>query len=212
MINFETQAQKFLSITSAVKISANAQCLYFQLLNFFNQHFWPSSLEVDNMTMHQCTGLSRQQLTSARQELRKLCLIDYKNGIGSHAGEYTMIDIANAKIGSIIDISNSNEPKIDNLTALTDAVDNLVGDNRIWGHKIISVLSNAVSKNKAGVYANYYVTAQYFLAAEQTIQFNVIYRLIEIMKNKPDIQDRESYILTVIANTVKQKLKIGVKV
>lgn len=207
MLDFQTQAQKFLSITNAIRISSNAQCLYFQLLNFFNQHFWPSSLEIDNMTIYQNTRLSRQQLTNARQELQKLALIKYTNGIGSRAGEYTLIDISKAKLGSVLDISNINDVKIDNITALREQIDCLVGDNLIWGEKILSVLSNAVSNNKSGVYANYYASAQLFLKAEQTIQTNVIYRLIEIMKHKPDIQDRESYILTTITNCVKKQMK-----
>lgn len=208
MINFETLATKFLTITEQVKISSNAQCLYFQLLKFFRNNFWLKTLEIDNMRIHHATGLSRKQILFARNELEKLTFIKYNKGSGSKSGTYELIDTTNAKIDSIIAISKLPEAKIDNLRHLSEQVDNLYGESRFWGQYILQVLSNATNAN-SGVYNNFYATTQTFLKAQQTIQIDTIYKLIEIMQNKPDLKDRDAYILTVVANTIKQKIVQG---
>ena len=204
MMNFEIMAKKFLSITSAMKISSSAQCLYFQLLNFFDKKFWPEApLEIDNMTIHNNTGLSRQQIKNSRDELQKLGLIFYEKGSGSRSGKYTMIDIQNAQLQSIIDISNINEVKIDNLAALSNEVDKLAGDYRVWGQYILRILQKAIEKNTSGIYNNFYATSQLFLKASDTLKWDTLQKIMSHLRYKPDIQNREAYILTIIANEVK---------
>ena len=207
MLDFTRMAQRFLSITNAQKISSNAQCLYFQLLNSLNSHFGESTFELDNITLTHRTGLSRQQITNARNELQKYGLIYYEKGSGSRAGKYTLIDIQNARLDSIIELSNINEPEIDSLTALNEEVDKLVGDNRVWGQYILRTLHNSIQNNTAGIYNNYYATSQLFLKATNTIKFETLQKIIMHLRYKPDIQNREAYILTIIANEVKQLQK-----
>lgn len=204
MIEFETQAKKFLTITSATKISSNAQCLYFQLLHNFNQNFFPTTLKLDNMTIHNKTGLSRQQITNARNELKSLTLIDYEAGRGSASGTYTLIDLSNNKINAVIENCDKTEAQIDNLTGLSETLDKLVGENKIYAKLILQTLNDAIKGNKAGVYNNYYSTAQLFLKAKNELKLDIIYRLITVLKNKPDIQNREAYILASLTNYVKQ--------
>lgn len=207
MMNFETLAKKFLQLSTLKKISSNAQCLYFQLLNFFQCHFWQKEpLEVDNMQIHYVTNLSRQQISNARNELEQLGLIKYIKASGSRAGKYELIDISSANLKSIIAVSNLSEAKIDNLAVLSKQVDDLNGEYRFWGEYILQVLTKSTQQASDGVYNNFYATTQVFLKAQQTVQIETIYKLIEIMKNKPDLINRDAYILTVIANTVKDKL------
>lgn len=203
-MDFTKLAQKFLSLTGALEISANAQCLYFQLLYTFYSKFGSATFELDNMTLASRTKLSRQQIRNARLELQNYGFIYYENGSGSRAGKYTVIDIENLKNNSIIDLSKLNDVKIDNLAALSREVDNLSGDWRIWGQYIIKVLRDSIQNNKSGVYANYYATSQLFLKASDAIKFDTLQKIITYMQYKPDIQNREAYILTIIANEVKQ--------
>lgn len=204
MIDFEQQTRKFLSITQKVKISANAQCLYFQLLYQFRIKFFPKELSLDNMSIHNSTNLSRQQITNARQELQKLALIKYKNGSGSASGKYTMIDITNAKVDSIVEISRQTAP-YDALKQLQDELGSLTGEYYVWANYILKVLDNAIKENLEGVYSNYYTTSQTFLQAENNLKIDTVTKLITVLKNKPDIQNKEAYILTTIANTIKQQ-------
>lgn len=208
MINYEHQINKFLSITQAVKITANAQCLYFQLLNFFRLKFFPESLNIDNISMHNVTRLSRQQMTNARHELQNLALIKYENGLGSASGKYTLIDLTNAKLGSILEISNQKE-KPQDLADLKATIECLDGENFIWANYILEAINKAISQNKNGVYNNYYATSQTFLQAENNLKFSTINKLITVLKNKPNIADKEAYILTVIANSVKKKKQVA---
>lgn len=208
MLNFESLAKKFLSITQAMKISSNAQCLYFQILNFYNSKFWPDKpLEIDNMTIHNVTGLSRKQILFARTELQRIGILYYEKGVGSHSGKYGLIDISNAKIPSIIELENLEDVKIDNLASLGNEVDKLVGDNKIWGHYILRVLQKSIQNNVSGIYANYYTTTQIFLKASDTMKLDTLYKIIMHVKLKPDIQNKEAYILTIVANEVRQMQK-----
>lgn len=203
MIKFEEQARKFLSITGAVQISANAQCLYFQLLNFFNSKGFPNEMQIDNMTIHSKTRLSRQQLTTARHELQKLSLIDYMPGSGSASGKYVLSDIQNAKIDSVMEICKKTDGEIDNLTALNKQVEDLTGDYKLWAKYILKVINDAISKNKHGVYQNYYATTLAFVRAKNTLQFDTLMNITKQLIWKPDIKNRDAYILTCISNEVK---------
>lgn len=185
-------------------VSANAQALYLQLLNQFRSKFFPNELSIDNMQMHSLTRLSRQQLCNARTELQKLSLLKYAPGSGSASGIYQLIDISKLKLDSIIEISKQNEAEIADLTALKQKVDELAGEYRIWGNYVLQTLNEAIRTNSKGIYNNYYATTQTFLKAQNDLKYDIIYKLIQHLKFRQDISNKQAYILATIANEVKQ--------
>lgn len=207
-MNFNNTARKFLSLTNVVEISSDAQCMYFQILNIYNSKYWPEEpIEIENGLMHKRTGLSRHQILDARNELQSLGLIYYQKGSGSRGGKYTLINIENAKLDSIVELTKVNEVKIDNLAELKKQLDNMPGDFKVYGYQVLSVLNHAIENNASGVYGNYYTTSQMFLKSSDTLKLEVIEKCIKCLKYKADIQNPESYILSIIANEVKTELK-----
>ena len=165
-MEFDSQIRKFLLITKVKAVSAHAQCLYLQLLDAFKAHLYPVELKLDNAVMHRLTHLSRQQLTNARTELQKLSLLYYTPGRGSASGSYQLIDITNANINSMIDISCDNDTEITNLKEIQNEVEKMQSSWRFWGLYTLDVLKKAIKSNTKGVYNNYYATTQTFLKAQ----------------------------------------------
>ena len=211
-MEFDSQIRKFLMITKVKPISANAQCLYLQLLEAFKANLFPTELKLDNMALHQLTRLSRQQLTNARTELQKLSLLCYTPGGGSASGTYQLIDISDANIKSIIEICENSDGEIANLKALKEHVDKLEGDWGFWANYILDVINKAIKTNTKGIYNNYYATTQTFLKARNDLQIDLIHKLATHLKLRTDIANKPAYILAAIANEAKQKmLRTGVQ-
>ena len=209
-INYELQLKKFWQVTNTVKLSSNAQCLYFQLLNLFNNNFWCKELKIPNQQLYSLANLSRDGLIRAREELQKYSLIKYKQGLGSASGEYIMIDITHLNELSIIPnyIFNENLAKIDNLERISKEYrGKLNGTTLIYFDLIIKTLQKAISNNQQGKYGNFYTTTQMFLNCEYTVTFDLINKLISVLSCKEvTIHDKEAYILTTIANEMRKKI------
>ena len=201
-MEFDSQIRKFLQLTYALPISANAQCLYIQLLHAFRMHLFPDELKIDNMTLHNTTRLSRHQLIDARVELQKISLLCYTPGSGSASGTYKLIDLSNAKIDAIIQISKNNGDEIADLAGLKEQVDKLQGDYKIWGNFVLQTLNKAIKRNSKGVFNNYYVTTQKFLQAQNALQYDTIFKLIQHLKFREDISNKEAYVLATVANSI----------
>lgn len=208
MITFENQMRKFLQITARVKVTSKAQSLYIQLLEFFREKFFPKEIRINNGALQNRTNLSRHQLIDARQELKDLALVDYTAGAGSQSGNYILIDLCNAKLSSIVAVSQKTEATSATLSDLKEIVNDLVDDYKIWGDYILETLNKAISNNTAGIYSNYYTTSQVFLKAKLEFKTSVLYKLIYTLRNKPDIQDKQSYILASVANYVREQKQI----
>ena len=210
-INYELQLKKFWQITNTIKLSSNAQCLYFQLLNLFNNNFWCKELKINNLELQRLSGLSRHQITNARIELQKYSLVKFTNGTGSAPCTYSMIDITNLNKLSIIPnyLFNENLAKIDNLERISkEHRENLNGTTLIYFDLIIKTLQKAITDNKQGKYGNFYTTTQMFLNCEYTVTFDLINKLISVLSCKEfTIHDKEAYILTTIANEMRKRFK-----
>lgn len=209
MITFENQMRKFLQITAKVKVTSKAQSLYIQLLEFFREKFFPKQIRINNGALQNRTNLSRHQLIDARQELKDLALVDYTAGAGSQSGNYILIDLCNAKLSSIVAVSQKTDATSATLSDLKEIVNDLVDDYKIWGDYILETLNKAISNNTAGIYSNYYTTSQVFLKAKLKFKTSILYKLIYTLKNKPDIQDKQSYILASVANYVREQKQIN---
>lgn len=206
-INYELQLKKFWKVTNAVKLSSNAQCLYFQLLNLFNNNFWCHELKISNLDLQKLSNLSRHQITDARIELQKYSLIKFTNGTGSAPCTYTMIDITELNELSIIPNYqfDENNAKIDNLERISkEHKENLTGTTLIYFNLILKTLKKAITDNKSGKYGNFFATTQMFLNCDYTLTFDTINKLISVLSCKNNvIHNKEAYILTTIANEMK---------
>ena len=92
-MNFLKQITIFHDRTVTMQLSANAQALYYTLLNINNKCAWIENFTVANTLLCAMLGISPSSLIRAREELIKKELIIYKNGNGNKAGKYHIIEL-----------------------------------------------------------------------------------------------------------------------
>lgn len=91
-MNYLKQITQFYKLLPNNPLSASAQCLYFYLLNKNNELAWIKEFTVANMIVCGYTGLNRQALDRARNELKQKGYIDYKKGVSNQAGKYLIVE------------------------------------------------------------------------------------------------------------------------
>ncbi len=91
-MNYIKQLNAFYKLLSNNPLSSNAQCLYSYLLNKNNELGWIKEFTIANMIVCGFTGLSRQALDRARNELKQKGYIKYSKGISNQAGKYLIVN------------------------------------------------------------------------------------------------------------------------
>lgn len=97
-MNYLKQITQFYKLLPNNPLSASAQCLYFYLLNKNNELAWIKEFTVANMIVCGYTGLNRQALDRARNELKQKGYIDYKKGVSNQAGKYLIIEFVTQNV------------------------------------------------------------------------------------------------------------------
>lgn len=96
-MNYLKQVNTFFELLLTNPLSANAQCLYFNLLNINNRCNWSEEFTTANSTLMGFTNLNKQALYRARNELVQKKLIDFKKGINqSQSGKYKIFEFVTA--------------------------------------------------------------------------------------------------------------------
>lgn len=90
-MNYIKQLNAFYKLLPNNPLSSNAQCLYSYLLNKNSELGWIKEFTTANMIVCGFTGLSRQALDRARNELKQKGYIKYSKGIGNQAGKYSIV-------------------------------------------------------------------------------------------------------------------------
>lgn len=90
-MNYIQQLNGFYNFLPINPLSSNAICLYHVLLHINNKCMWIKEFTVANLTIQSLSGLSRQQLDRARNELIQKHFIWYKKGKGNQAGKYLIV-------------------------------------------------------------------------------------------------------------------------
>lgn len=91
-MNYIKQINTFYKLLPNNPLSSNAQCLYVYLLNKNNELGWIKEFTVSNLIVCGMTGLNRQSMDRARNELKQKGYIEYKKGISNHAGRYLIVE------------------------------------------------------------------------------------------------------------------------
>ena len=92
-MNYIKQGISFFELQLSNQISANAQALYYTLLNINNKCNWKERFTVANSMMTAYTNLNTSAIQRARNELIQLGVIDYKKGKGNQCGEYLLFKL-----------------------------------------------------------------------------------------------------------------------
>ena len=92
-MNYIKQGVSFFELQLSNQISANAQALYYTLLNINNKCNWKERFTVANSMLTAYTDLNTSAIQRARNELIQLGLIDYKKGKGNQCGEYLLFKL-----------------------------------------------------------------------------------------------------------------------
>lgn len=96
-MNYIRQLNAFYKIVPIKQVSPNAKNLYETLLYINSSCFWKSDFTVANLYLMTLTGLNKQAIYRARNELIQKELIDFKKGINQNeAGKYTIIEFVTA--------------------------------------------------------------------------------------------------------------------
>lgn len=91
-MKYINQINSFYQLLPSNPINANAQCLYFFLLNYNNKLSWVKEFTVANSIVMGYTELSISALQRARNALVQKGYISYKKGISNNAGRYSIVD------------------------------------------------------------------------------------------------------------------------
>ncbi len=89
-MNYIAQFNAYFELLLINPLSSSAQALYTNLFNINNKCNWIIEFTVANLTLQTLTGLSRQALDRARNELIQKRYISYKKGSGNNAGKYSI--------------------------------------------------------------------------------------------------------------------------
>lgn len=96
-MNYLKQVNTFFELLIANPLSANAQCLYFNLLNINNRCNWSEEFTTANSTLMGFTNLNKQALYRARNELIQKKYIDFKKGVNQNqSGKYKIFEFVTA--------------------------------------------------------------------------------------------------------------------
>lgn len=96
-MNYIKQVNTFFELLPVNLLSANAQCLYFNLLNINNKCNWLDTFTVANSILMGFTSLNKQALYRARNELVQKNLIEFQKGINQNqAGKYRIVEFVTA--------------------------------------------------------------------------------------------------------------------
>lgn len=90
-MNYIAQLNGFFDLKQLNPLSSNAQTLYINLFYIDNRCGWKPRFTVSNVTLQSMTGLSRQQLDRARNELVQKGYVEYKKGSGNQCGTYLLV-------------------------------------------------------------------------------------------------------------------------
>ena len=90
-MDYKKQVDTFYEFLPNNPISSNAQCLYSYLLNKNSKLGWIKEFTIANSIVCGITGLSRQALDKARNELKQKGYIQYSKGLGNRAGKYLIV-------------------------------------------------------------------------------------------------------------------------
>ena len=96
-MNYIKQLNAFYKIVPIKQIGSNAKNLYETLLYINSSCYWKSDFAVANLYLMSLTGLNKQAIYRARNELVQKDLIEFKKGINQNeAGKYTIYEFVTA--------------------------------------------------------------------------------------------------------------------
>ena len=96
-MNYIKQLNAFYKIVPIKQIGSNAKNLYETLLYINSSCYWKSDFTVANLYLMSLTGLNKQAIYRARNELIQKELIEFKKGINQNeAGKYTIFEFVTA--------------------------------------------------------------------------------------------------------------------
>jgi hypothetical protein len=144
-MKYINQINSFYQLLPSNPINANAQCLYFFLLNYNNKLSWVKEFTVANSIVMGYTELSISALQRARNALVQKGYINYKKGISNNAGRY-----------SIVDFEQQSEQQTDNKVNNTPNTLNRLDKTRL------DKKEKNIKKEKHGSLVNVALTAEEF--------------------------------------------------
>ena len=96
-MNYIKQLNAFYKIVPIKQIGSNAKNLYETLLYINSSCYWKSDFTVANLYLMSLTGINKQAIYRARNELIQKELIEFKKGINQNeSGKYTIIEFVTA--------------------------------------------------------------------------------------------------------------------
>lgn len=120
-MNYITQLNEFYKNITADPLTSNAKNLYETLLHINSDSYWREEITVANTYLILLTGLNKQKIDRARNELIQRKLIQFKKGINQNqAGKYRII-----KLGIQNNTADDTPNNIPNNTADDTATDTI---------------------------------------------------------------------------------------
>jgi DnaD/phage-associated family protein len=99
-MNYIKELNAFRDWTLINQPSTGQVALWHSLMSVNNMTGWVEWFTVANQTLQLMTGLSRQGLDKARNQLCQKGLVEYKKGVSNQAGRYRVISFECQKVGT----------------------------------------------------------------------------------------------------------------
>jgi DnaD/phage-associated family protein len=122
------------------RLSTGEVALWYSLMSINNVAGWIDWFSVPNQTLQLMTGLSRQGLDKARNQLVQKGLIEYQKGRSNRAGKYRMISFEYQKVGTQVVTGGAVE--------MDTSIDSVVGIAQAFGEAQQLRSGSALVKHK----------------------------------------------------------------
>lgn len=92
-MNYIAELNAFERLLETVRLSGNAQLLWYKLMCLANKSNWAEWIEVDNGRLESILGCGNKTLIRARDKLIEKHFIEYRRGKGRGVGKYKIISL-----------------------------------------------------------------------------------------------------------------------
>ncbi len=108
-MNYILQLNAFYRLLPSNSVNSTAQCLYCYLMHRNSELGWIDKFTLTNIMISGYTGLSLQQIKTARTELINKGYIEYKRGTGNQCGTYSIVCLVPQSVPQSVPQNNHSE-------------------------------------------------------------------------------------------------------
>ncbi len=148
-MNYIAELNAFERALETVRLTGNAQLLWYKLMCLANKSNWSEWIEVDNGRLESMLGCGNKALIRARDKLIEKNFIEYQRGKGHGVGKYRIISLMCQK-------DTTNDTSVDTSVDTSTAKKEKKQKKEIINNNIIKTKTKTETKNNAAAVVKAY--------------------------------------------------------